>query len=1017
MVTVTQQLLLLNEETMTVSATVDLLDKHIMHVDFFSTALKGISTMDPETEEAREVVIADSYYNSVKSLKGKIFLMGNYEFVVGTVSNWADRILDTMDLGDYVGAIDLATEYYQGTQDLMIVGLPADDDERKSIVVKNLPEMIMASIKYTFNAPRTPEDQWMQLLRDLCDSTFRAWTTIGKSDDLMEEIFESFENAGFTILFFEELANFILDGCITYLPPRIFRELVKTYIVTPELQNRLEELICSLDIQSLDLDMAISLCTEYHLKDTLIYIWNHALNDFITPLWDLFELIKKGDYEGDRVFPYISYILTGRIYPTGMPFSTADEAFKARSYVYYLLFSSTNIVWPRGGSTLLTRPNGEEEPAYPYLWTLITFDCAAFFSALNEAFEDSFLNDLDSKNKTGYTDEALVFGNTITRQLIINILLDLFNTSPELQEKRIFLDIFIARNYPKYSQFIILPGNILSKVLEEVCLCQDPDLKEECQLGVEALLSKYKPYDLDNTIALLHEVKYYHVLQYIFRSEKRYSKLLETTLKMWKEDPIDSLPEDSKLLDTIAECFRNTKEATGLQEKERSIIDSTIIDNFEYLLNINTPRLVKIISKYSPHLHETIFKLESRTDLQFNYFESLFALARNKSGIYPIPTLRYRHLYIKLLAKRQLNRDIYSLLTDLITGAYDVDLKVLRNDLQEAGAVDSIILILIRQREYTEAIDCVVERLYTLDKNIFDAPEEFVIPDIRKEFSKYLEIGVGICSSPDVKTTSLAKNSESKLKSLSEKLWVKLIDALVDISKGNPGEVDSTVAKDQEEFTRNLLLKTLSALLDNAGNGTQHDATIVRICSSLMTPLDKSKPRTIGTVRPILTDLFSAYRYQQKVLTVAKQLLDKDAYENLQVLMAKKLEGWRASKSGECEGCGKRILGLGIDADWLYEQWGQLQVKRLETRPQERVVLSSKEHRELLKGKGKQKQKGVPSKDAAPMVSFTEIAQGQTDGENTKLLVAFKCQHSYHLGCLRNLGMKKELKCVICEAS
>ncbi|KAF5128848.1 hypothetical protein DV495_002863 [Geotrichum candidum] len=903
--------------------------------------------MDPETEEAREVVIADSYYNSVKSLKGKIFLMGNYEFVVGTVSNWADRILDTMDLGDYVGAIDLATEYYQGTQDLMIVGLPADDDERKSIVVKNLPEMIMASIKYTFNAPRTPEDQWIQLLRDLCDSTFRAWTTIGKSDDLMEEIFESFENAGFTILFFEELANFILDGCITYLPPRIFRELVKTYIVTPELQNRLEELICSLDIQSLDLDMAISLCTEYHLKDTLIYIWNHALNDFITPLWDLFELIKKGDYEGDRVFPYISYILTGRIYPTGMPFSTADKAFKARSYVYYLLFSSTNIVWPRGGSTLLTRPNGEEEPAYPYLWTLITFDCAAFFSALNEAFEDSFLNDLDSKNKTGYTDEALVFGNTITRQLIINILLDLFNMSPELQEKRIFLDIFIARNYPKYSQFIILPGNILSKVLEEVCLCQDPDLKEECQLGVEALLSKYKPYDLDNTIALLHEVKYYHVLQYIFRSEKRYSKLLETTLKMWKEDPIDSLPEDSKLLDTIAECFRNTKEATGLQEKERSIIDSTIIDNFEYLLNINTPRLVKIISKYSPHLHETIFKLESRTDLQFNYFESLFALARNKSGIYPIPTLRYRHLYIKLLAKRQLNRDIYSLLTDLITGAYDVDLKVLRNDLQEAGAVDSIILILIRQREYTEAIDCVVERLYTLDKNIFDAPEEFVIPDIRKEFSKYLEIGVGICSSPDVKTTSLAKNSESKLKSLSEKLWVKLIDALVDISKGNPGEVDSTVAKDQEEFTRNLLLKTLSALLDNAGNGTQHDATIVRICSSLMTPLDKSKPRTIGTVRPILTDLFSAYRYQQKVLTVAKQLLDKDAYENLQVLMAKKLEGWRASKSGECEGCGKRILGLGIDADWLYEQWGQLQVKRLETRPQERVVLSSKEHQFL----------------------------------------------------------------------
>lgn len=1004
---------------MKVSAVVDLLDKHIMHVDFFSHALKGVTTTNIETSEPREVVIADSYHNSIKSLKGKIFLMGNYEFVVGSVSNWADRILDTMNLGDYVGAIDLATEYYQGTQDLVIVGLPVDDQERKSMVIKNLPEMIMASIKYTFNAPRAPENQWMQLLRDLCETTFRAWTAIGKSDDLIEEIFESFEGAGFSVVFFDELSNFVLDGRVTYLPPHIFHELVKTYIVTPGLQDRLEELICSLDIQSLDLDMTISLCNEYHLKDTLIYIWNHALNDFITPLWDLFELIKKDDYEGTRVFPYISYILTGRVYPTGLPFMTMDDAFKARSYVYYLLFSSTNISWPQGGSLLLINTNGEDEPAYPYLSKLICFDCAAFFAALNEAFEDSFLNDMDSKNELDSTDEALVFGNTVTRQLIINILLDLFNESSDLEEKRIFLDIFIARNYPKYSQFIILPGNILSKVLEEVCLCQDPNLKEECQLGVEALLSKYKPYDLDNIITLLHEVRYYHVLQYIFKSEKRYAKLLETTLKMWKEDPVDSLPEDSKLLDTIAECFRNTKETTGLQEKERTIVESLIIENFEYLLNINTPRLVKIISKYSPHLHENIFKLESRTDLQFNYFENLFALARNKSGIYPIPTMRYRHLYFKLLAKRHLNKDIHSLLTDLITGTYDIDLKVLRDDLQEAGAVDSIILILIRQRDYSEAINCVVERLYTLDKIIFESAEEFVIPDVREDITKYLEIGVGICSSSDVKTTSLPVENKTKLKSLSEKLWVKLIDALVDISKGNTGEFDSELVKNQEDFTRNLLLKTLSALLDNAGNGTQHDATIVRICSSLMTPLDESKPRTIATVRPILSDLFSAYRYQQKVLTVAKQLLDKDAYDNLEVLMAKKLEGWRASKSGECEGCGKRILGLGVDADWLYEQWRQLQTKRLGKRPQETVVLSAKQQRELLKGKSKQKNKvdDAPFEDTASVPLFNEIARGQQEGENEKLLVAFKCQHSYHLGCLRNLGIKTDMRCVICELS
>lgn len=1004
---------------MVVAATVDLLDKHIMHNDYFSQSLQDLTFTNPTTGDVQPVVVADGYFNSIKSLKGKLFLMGNYEFVAGSISNWADRLLDTMEMGDYIGAIELATGYYLGTQDLLIVGLPTDDAERKDIVIKNLPEMIIASIRYTFNGSRQEEEQ-AEFLRDLSKTCFTAWVAIGKPEELLEEMFESFENAGNLLLFFDELSHFIAKGQVSYLPPRIFKELVKQYITTPELQDKLEELICSLNIQSLDLDLTISLCNEYHLKDTLIYIWNHALGDFITPLLELVEIIRDGPQteqsqaDALKIFPYISYILTGRVYPTGLPFATPEIAAKARSYLYYFLFSSTNIAWPPGGAIIPSRPNGEEEPGYPYLLLLLHFGCSEFFSALNEAFEDSFLNDSDSRVKPAVKDEAVIFGNTITRQLIVNILLDLFNTVPELKDLSIFLGIFIARNYPKYSQFIILPGNVLSRVLQEVCLCQDPDLKEECELAVEALLSKYKPYELDKTIALLHEVKYYHVLQYIFRSEKQWAKLLEISFKIWKEDPVDKLPDDSKLLDIIAECFRNTKEATTLQEKERKAIELIIVENFEFLLNIDCARIVRIISKYSPHIHENIFKLTSRSDLQLKYFESLFQLAKNKSGIYPVPTMRYRHLYIQLLAKHERNADIHTLLKEMITGAYDIDLKVLRNDLQTAGAVDSIILVLLRQKSYTEAIDCVVERLYSLDKYLVQDLPDFEVA-VREDISKYLSIGVDICSSPEVKSMQLS-HSKHNLKTLNEQLWVTLIDALVDISKQNsdPEAATETEGKDQESFTRNLLLKTLSALLDNAGNGTQHNATIVRICSSLMTPLDSSKPRTIGTVRPILGDLFSAYRYQQKVLGVAKRLLDDDAYASLEILMAKRLEGWRVSKSGECEGCGRRILGLGVDADWLYEEWAKLQKIRIGKSKKGYLPMTPKQQRALLKGKGKKTDHGHQV-EVEQVVDLAEIAKEVKAGENSNLLAIFKCQHTYHLGCLRNLGVKDGLKCIVCE--
>lgn len=1002
---------------MTVAATIDLLNKHIMHIDYFSPSLKELTYTSPTTNDLHPVVIADAYFNSIKSLKGKIFLLGNYEFVVGSISNWADRLLDIMETGDYVGAIELATGYYLGTQDLLIVGLPTNDEERKSIVIKNLPEMILASIKYTFNGPRNDLEAWTELLRDLSRTCFTAWVAIGKPDELIEEIFELFQNADFVLLFFEELSPFISRGQVSYLPPLIFKELVTNYIAEPDLQDRLEELICSLDIQSLDLDLTISLCNEFHLKDTLIFIWNHALGDFITPLSDLFEIVRKGptdeqDYlDARKMYTYISYILTGRVYPTGLPFQPPEVAIKARSYVYYMLFNSSNITWPPNGPYIKTVDG--EEPAYPYLQLLLNFGCSEFFSALNEAFEDSFLNDTDARSKMSSNDEAIIFGNTITRQLIINILWELFNSEAGLQEKRIFLAIFIARNYPKYSQFIILTGNVLSKILEEVCLCQDPELKEECELGVEALLTKYKPYDLDKTIALLHEVKYYHVLQYIFRSEKRWAKLLETIFRMWKEDPVESLPDDKKLLDVIAECFKNTKEATGLQEKERAVIEEIVTENFEYLLNISTQRIVRIISKYAPHLHENVFKLSSRTDLQFKYFESLFTLAKSKSGTFPIPTMRYRHLYIKLLTKHGRNSDIYTLLKELITGPYDVDLKVLRDELQEAGAVDSIILILLRQKNYSDAIDCVVERLYSLDKMVVAEMETYEVSDTRSEIQRYLGIGVEICSSAEVKNTPLTHSTN--LKSLNEQLWVTLIDALVDISK-QVGDKEEEFARDQEAFTRNLLLKTLSALLDNAGNGTQHNATIVRICSSLMTPLDSSKPRTIGPVRPILDDLFSAYRYQQKVLSVAKQLLDNDAYENLQVLMARRLEGWRVSKSGECEGCGRRILGLGVDADWLYAEWAKLQQFRMgKSKKLVPAGLTAKQQRALLKGKGKKKSKDTHVQEEPPVADMKAVAKGVQATENANLLVVFKCQHTYHLGCLRNLGAKSDLKCIVCD--
>lgn len=592
LVTITQYLLLINYDTMEASATIDLANKHIQHTDYYSRVLQDLTLTDPITNEQTPVVTADTYFNSIKGFKGKLFLMGSYELVFGSIRNWADILLDTMEVGDACGAIDLAISYYQGVKDPLILGLPQEEEERKEAVSKNMPEMMIDLIRTNVKVRGQPER-----LSNLTKSCLNAWIMIGKPDVLLDALFECFQASTYVGVFFDELTPLISKGIVTHIGPSIFRDLIKRYAVVPEQQEMLEELICVLDVKSMDLDLTISLCKEHHLKDTLVFVWNHALNDFITPLVEFLEDIRdKRDLDDAvKVYPYISYLLTGRIYPTGQAWENPEDGHMARFYLYYFIFNESSISWPQeGGRIIRTRLDGAEEPKYPYLLQLAQFNCSAFFTALNEAFEDSFLNDPDT-HMLAQHDQTVAFGTPISRQIIIDTLLDLYDTHAEsLKEKRIFLDIFLARNYPKYAQFISVPTGLVARVITEVCSCKDPDLKPECELGIEALLSVYKPKDLTKTIQLLKSVRFYNVLAYIYRSEREYAKLLDVTLKLndGSGASTDSSGGAEDLLGLVSEGF---KKGGG----ETAEMDKVVSKNFRRLAGLDAARLARMVSKYS----------------------------------------------------------------------------------------------------------------------------------------------------------------------------------------------------------------------------------------------------------------------------------------------------------------------------------------------------------------------------------------------------------------------------------
>lgn len=625
LVTITQYLLLVNYKTLTVSAKIDLANKHIQHFDYFSKTLQDLTLADSATEEQVPVVAADGYFNSVRGYNGKIFLMGSYELAFGSLRNWADNLLDNMESGNGCGAIDLAISYYRGVDDPTMVGLPVDEQERKDAVSKNMPEMIVDVLRSNVKS----RDQTEQDLANLTKSCLEAWIILGKPDVLFEAIFECFQNTPSTQVFFDVLADLISQNRVTHIGPGVFRELIKRYVAHADQQELLEELVCRLDLRSMDVDLAITLCKEHGLRDPLVYIWNQALKDYITPLVEFLEDLRDGTKtaeETGKVYPYISYLLTGRMYPTGLPFENDEDALSAKNYLYFFIFNKSNVAWPQQGGKPVKMNLAGGEYDYPYLFELIRFDSSAFFSALNEAFEDPFLNDSANALDKIQRDQTTAFGAPVTRQSVLDTLFGFYELHGSKLSKgdKAFFAIFVARNYPKYLQFIsISPHVLFQDVFKPICECaSDPELKPESELALEALSSVYRPTE-EAAVQLLTAHGLLHALASLYTSEHKHAELVAVLLD---HPDIDNAPN---VFDVLAQ----TDSAT---------LPSLLTTHFKQLADLDPPRLAQLVSKSCPAAtHNEILKCGATNATQLEYL-----------GAVPKRSKKLAKAYQKLLEER-----------------------------------------------------------------------------------------------------------------------------------------------------------------------------------------------------------------------------------------------------------------------------------------------------------------------------------------------------------------------------
>lgn len=1066
--TITQQLVILEESSLQVTDSSDLIQRHIYHVDLFSQQLNQLVDQLDGEDAAMHGVVADAFYMSFRAYKGRLFLLGYNEVSFGILSNWADRLLALMELGNFIGAIQLATAYYNGEADKVTVGLPEDDTPRHNLVREKLLEMMSASLKYAFGKnveARTRQVQQAEL-EDLANACFAACISLGEMDFIFEDAYSWYQDGEAEGIFLETLEPYIMATEVEVLPPSVFKNLIGHYR-EKGLEKRLEEMICNLDSRTMDIDQITSLCKENNLYDALIYVWNEALGDYTSLLLELLDFTRQPNgvqshpeafvaeektKTAAKIFPYLSYILTGRVYPTGRQMSE-DKALVAKAEIYHFFFPG------RSHSLPSQTYNSTTTTTFQNLRKVLDYDASSFLSMLNEAFEDAFLNgshDRVIEEKAGQLTEEQTFG-LFNRQWIVDILLEVMTPPDYENEDTVYLDMFIARNLPKFPQFILLPGRILHRVLVGLCSSHEEDVAEDCQLSIEYLLSMYQPPDLPSLIPLITEARFYRVLKSIYRANGQYAKLLQTCFDDYQNPDI--------VFDCIGDCLRPR---VGLSEIQAKDVKAVIIERANDLVATDVSKAASTIEEYAPELHGILLDTLDRDEAsQFQYLQTVLEPSEHsvedRNFLQSTSNRSFVEQYVRLLCDYN-PRHVSEYIEKLKTG--DLRLEEVLPALERGGVIDAAVVLLARDGKVREAIDRLTEHLSTMEAALLGLLEGASISpdaantqetarDLVESIRKYTRIGIWLCqgqtkSAQQIKgQLTQVKRSKSKSKSksvsedlsLDENLWLDLIEAVVAVTKdinevleddrmnsteGVGGSIvtsnkiassleNSILAKElrktvQETFT--VLLATTSA--PRTDDVRRQDVSFLRILRAFLSRASLSSP-SLSNLRAVLATIFSAYAYEESLLALANRLLDKDLFVHVREADNLRRRGWRPLGQ-VCEGCGRRVWGPSAGS-YIWDAWQRRNEERLEKAQQRRVIPAGENHATAVASHGKGKgtmsdQRGsqasssqdaeIGSRNTPAMEAGADVAN-EVAKEDLGPLVVFSCRHIFHRKCLQEM--------------
>ncbi|KAK4700735.1 vacuolar protein sorting-associated protein 8, partial [Phenoliferia sp. Uapishka_3] len=908
-----------------------------------------------------------AYSSSFKSHKRKLFILTLADLRVGAVLSWADRILALMQPGTILDAIDVATSYLEGLIDASTIALPNDPAARREAVEPKLREILGASVEFVFSEERLRDgshndaEAMQRLFSGLVGTCVRACLVLGDIEWLFDELYERYETNGIEGIFLQRIEPFVLSGSVHALPPSVSQRLIAIHEDRGQYEAA-QRIIWHVDPEYLDINQALGLCQRHKLYDALIYVYTRSMHDYVAPLVELLALVRRIEHHrrqrprrvGDaddapsiaskpdieitvpdayKIFAYLSHALAGLSYPSKDPLPY-EESITSRNDIYAFLFSGQTLVWPQpGGRPVVTsEEEGSVEPLYPYIRLLLHFDAEAMLDALDLAFEEPYLEDD-------------IVGKPVSRQRIVDLLLEIMAPGSDdfSPIDCTFLHIFIARNLPKYPQFIRLQPEVLQRILVGLATDADQSTTEDRQLAVEYLLSSFTPYDGDASILLFEHAGFFRILRSIYRGERRWADLATTYLR------------DPDVGGDIFGFLRETlKVSSRSPEDQRNELAEVILEAVPSLVQAHEAGLQEtadLIDTYLPDRHANVIqRLSSSQWRQFAYLRCL--LEPEESGASEVKDrapstgldVEQQLLYLSLLCKHEPSHVLRFLEND--TQRLSKNQEALRI-CENAEVFDALVWAMDRQGDTKAALDLVDDTLETrtdllvqalmgpVDEEDEDDLEEdgpftasVTADTILDQIAAISRVAIQIC----VARTSGPKKMQQTM--TGEDLWFRLLSSLVSTVRAvravapAPLRPSDRSSSHRRASTSSIIYDTtepmplssrasdiLSAIIPTALSSLVSTTSTREVSfPNLMRRLIESNSRSPAADRSysefkaIVTSMLDTYVFEGDLLELTSRISLQDLFEHVAALKTQRDMGWRA-RDEICADCGKPVWG------------------------------------------------------------------------------------------------------------